>query len=96
MAKREEAEEALFDAIISNAEEAKSAEKGTAAGAIKTLAEAYAQIVHGPQGGDWDSRVRNQNTQETDYRYTAQSDIHETRHEGEDRERPPAGFRERR
>lgn len=92
MADRADAEAALFDAIIANAEEAKQAEKGAAAGAIKTLAEGFAQIVHGPQGGGWDSHVRNDTKQDTDYRYRAESDIHETRHEGEDRPRPAAGF----
>lgn len=89
MADRLAAEEALFDAIIEGtkgAVEAKSPES------LKEIALAFSHVVHGPQGGAWQSHIRDDKTQQTDYRYKAESDYHETRHEGEDRERPPAGF----
>lgn len=95
MATRKQAEEALYDAIISNAEEATEATKASASDALKALAEAYANVAFGAQGGEKIART------ETDYRYTAASrnlnesrntsDYHETRHHGEERNRP-TGF----
>lgn len=72
MASREDAEGALYDAIISNAKEAKKAEKAAAAGALKDLTEAFSNVAHGPQGGD----------------KRGMSDYHETHHRDDSREPP--------
>lgn len=100
MATRGEAESALFDAIIHNAEEAKKAEKGEAADAIDSLAQAWSRIVHGPQGGRYDftreandrseSLSKSESVGRTEHK--GSSDYHETRHDGEERERPGPGF----
>jgi len=98
MATRDEAEAAIYDAIVANASAAKDAEKGEAAEAINELARAYAQIVHGPQGGATnvhrEAFDRSESKSESHGRteYTGSTDYHETRHAGEERERPGPGF----
>lgn len=96
MASREDAESALYEAII---EGAKAAAKNESAELVETLSRAYANVAHGPQGGDL-MRIDN-GTQNTHYRYESKneshnrseskSDYHDTRHTGEERRRP-TGF----
>jgi hypothetical protein len=71
------------DSPIDRAEEAvcKAVEAKAAAASpeeVGKLAHAVAEMKHGPQGGS--------------YNYSGSYDEHRTSHQGEDRERPPAGF----
>lgn len=94
MATREEAEDALYGAIISNAKAAQEEPGAVATDALKTLAQAFSSVAHGPQGGEKLSIENYRGS--TDYRYRSENhqrtDYHETRHQGQERDRPPTGF----
>lgn len=90
MPSRAEAEEALYGAIISCAESA--AEKKDSS-LLKTVAESFGEVAHGPQGGDqhFTRIAKDEQKTETAYRYTSSTDYHETHHpDGEPRH--PPGF----
>lgn len=93
VATREEAEAAVYDAIISAAESAKQQKEGTL---LETVSRAFANVAHGAQGGHRAVVETTTYKGETDYRYTShnrqETNYHETKHQGEARERPPAGF----
>jgi hypothetical protein len=70
------AADALYARIADQASDANPEELGK-------LAEAYSKITFGPQGGEMSNS--------TAYNYTSKTDQHETKHDGEERDRP-AGF----
>lgn len=94
MATREEAENALYDAVVAAAG---SATEKKDVNLLKTASEAFSGIAHGAQGGM--KRSEESYRGETDYRYTSSNhqstDYHETQHQGENLKRPPTGFGER-
>lgn len=94
MATREEAEAALFDAIGACAASAVEKKDGDL---LKVAAEAFREVVHGPQGGAYvvarTDKTETFNRNETQSRTNYSSDYHETHHpDGEPRRKP--GFAE--
>lgn len=98
MATKAEAEQALYKAIIAGADEAT---RNKDAGLVKTLAESFREVAHGPQGGSYEDERRafnenvNENTSTTtsDAKYDGSTthDYHETHHHNGE-ERQPPGF----
>lgn len=81
MASRNEAEEALYDGIVAAA---RSAADKQDASVLKTAAEAFREVAHGPQGGSYDAFHINRNdtttTTHSSSRSSHTSDYHETHH----------------
>lgn len=94
MSSRAEAEDALYGAIISAAENASEQKDATL---LKETAEAFREVAHGPNGGSYEMERhafdQSQSTSDSNYEGRTTYDYHETRHAGEDRERPETGFR---
>lgn len=61
---------------------------------LKTLADAAAQVHYGPQGWQGDTTYDYTSKQDSVQRVTEERsvDYHETKHNGDSREKPPAGF----
>lgn len=90
MASKAEAEEALYGAIVAAA---KGAEESKDGDLLKSSAEAFREVAHGPQGGSYEDERRyeatHSNTNETTTRTT--TDFHETHHPDSDPKAAP-GF----
>jgi hypothetical protein len=96
MASRDDAEQALYGAIVKAAGAAEDSKDGDL---LKSAAEAFREVAHGPSGGDYHhSRIASDTSTSTSkseqsYRGDTHYDYHETHHrDGEDR--PALGFRE--
>lgn len=97
MASREEAEEALYDAIIEGAKSAGEQKDGSV---LKAVAESYSQVAHGPSGGQYDlTRENNETTKTTSnssnttkHETKSTQDFHETHHADGDAKKTPTGF----
>jgi hypothetical protein len=94
MAKRTDAEEALYDAVIACVENA--AKEGDA-DLLKAAAEAFGSVAHGPSGGHYihNRTARDESRQESRQTYRGETtyDYHETHHPDGD-PKPKVGFGE--